>query len=472
MNGTGLLQNSQGQAELVSELDHTRQLLAECQLEKNRLHDERYELQHELKRLQEDLQARPVASVAVAVEPPASSEVIDEQGGRSDEARMAASAEDIRMSFSPFNWQAERERIMGAAREEASSYQEEAPQQLAQEPTQASHQEPQASHEQPTPAEEPSEGSVDSVLSRLMKAGVWKADESSSAGSTPAAPSLSTSRDGLVTERFRPEEYQHASEYHEPEVSDEATPIAEEPTAKTPDEAAYESQLNDLRSSYHMPPPSGSYYKNEESQSTSTPSASSSYSPPSGSSSQASEEGDESIESYMERLLNRVRGEAGTAPAVDSGKVIKPRMAQIPQEPEQNVRTMTADLVDHSEYVPRSQAPEQVHQLSALRELANTAARSAIEQHAKKNQRLTSVNTNIAAVGLAAGGLALGAVAAYTGMWQAWVAAGGAVGGSALLGGHFLKDAMGSLRKGNPANPQEPSAEAQVESSSNADSEQ
>lgn len=469
-----LLQNNQGQADLVSELDHTRQLLAECQLEKNRLHDERYELQHELKRLQEDLQARPVAPLVATPEHPSSSEVVEEQGGRSDEARMAASAEDIRMSFSPFNWQAERERIMTAAREEGSSYQEEAPQQVAHEPTQANIPEPRTAHEQPTPAEEPGEGSVDSVLSRLMKAGVWKADESSSAGSTPAAPSLSTSRDGLVTERFRPEEYQHASENHEPEVSDEATPIAEEPTAKTPDEEAYEAQLNDLRSSYHMPPPSGSYYKNEESRATSMTPPSTSYSPPaSQSTSEGAEEGDESIESYMERLLNRVRGEAGTAPASDSGKITNPRMTQVPQEPEQNVRmtTTTADFVDHSEYVPRSQAPEQVHQLSALRELANTAARSAIEHHAKKNQRLTSANTNVAAMGLAAGGLALALVAAYTGMWQVWVAAGGAIGGSALMGGKFLKDALGTTQQPKASETQEPSAEVSEETSNAIDGE-
>jgi len=468
-----LLENSQSQSDLTLELDHTRQLLAECQLEKNRLHDERYELQHELKRLQEDLQARP-ASEAVLPECSSPADVVEDHGNRSDEARMAASAEDIRMSFSPFNWQAERERIMSAAREEASSYQEEAPQQVAHEPTQASYQEPQASYEPSTPSEAPGDGGVDSVLSRLMKAGVWKADESSSAESIPAASNFGTSRDGLVTERFRPEEYQRASESQEAEVTDEATPIAEEPVAKSADEEAYEAQLNDLRSSYHMPPPSGSYYKNEETRQTSMTPQSTSYSPPaSATSPQASEEGDESIESYMERLLNRVRGEAGTAPTTDSGKITNPRMTQVTPEPEQNIRmtTTTADLVDHSEYVPRSQAPEQVHQLSALRELANTAARSAIEHHAKKNQRLTSANTNVAAMGLAAGGLALGAVAAYTGMWQVWVAAGSAVGGSALMGGKFLKDALGAAQKPKPAESHEPTAEVSEEPDSVTDAE-
>lgn len=445
-----LLDGVQGQSELATELEHTRQLLAECQLEKNRLHDERYELQHELKRLQEDLQNRQVVEEAVTPDHQEPAALLEEPNSRSDEARMAASAEDIRMSFSPFNWQAERERIMQSAREEASSYQEEAPQQAVQEPTPGSYQEPQAAYEQPFSAEEPQEGSVDSVLSRLMKAGVWKADESSSAESASTSSPFGTSRDGLVTERFRPEEYQHASENHEAEMPEEASPVAEEPVTKSADEEAYEAQLNDLRSSYHMPPPSGSYYKNEDSRPTSMTSPATSYSPPaSQTSSEATEEGDESIESYMERLLNRVRGEAGTAPASDSGKITNPRMTKVNPEPEQNIRmtTTTADLVDHSEYIPRSQAPEQVHQLSALRELANTAARSAIEQHAKKNQRQTSANTNVAALGLAAGGVTLVAVAAYTGMWQVWVAAGGALVGSAVMGVTYLKDALVALQK-------------------------
>lgn len=107
----------------------------------------------------------------------------------------------------------------------------------------------------------------------------------------------------------------------------------------------------------------------------------------------ASEE-EESIEAYMQRLLNRVRGgtEKSTVPAQS-----KTPVAQTPAQAVQTVITkprsrvaasmgieMEESLPPVSErlseelFVPRQQAPEQRNDLDALRELANTNARRAI----------------------------------------------------------------------------------------------
>jgi len=108
---------------------------------------------------------------------------------------------------------------------------------------------------------------------------------------------------------------------------------------------------------------------------------------------QASEE-EESIEAYMQRLLNRVRGDAEKSPEVvqDKTPVIEsPAQAvqSAPAKPRSRVAaSMGLDMDDalrpaserpsEELFVPRQQAPEQRNDLAALRELANTNARRAI----------------------------------------------------------------------------------------------
>ncbi|ADB16838.1 Chromosome segregation ATPase-like protein [Pirellula staleyi DSM 6068] len=98
---------------------------------------------------------------------------------------------------------------------------------------------------------------------------------------------------------------------------------------------------------------------------------------------------DESIEDYMARLLKRVRGDGGNEPqtaskfkpAATPTPVAAPIAATAPIEP---VLPITSE-----EFIPRCAAPEQTCDLAAMRELANSAARSAISSHAKKSRGQT-----------------------------------------------------------------------------------
>ena len=103
---------------------------------------------------------------------------------------------------------------------------------------------------------------------------------------------------------------------------------------------------------------------------------------------------EESIEDYMQRLLNRVRGEAESSPAATQSKIpatvappktvstptTKPRSrvaASMGLEMEESLPPVEERLSEEL-FVPRQQAPEQRNDLAALRELANTNARRAI----------------------------------------------------------------------------------------------
>lgn len=95
------------------------------------------------------------------------------------------------------------------------------------------------------------------------------------------------------------------------------------------------------------------------------------------------ESDEESIDDYMARLMNRVQGtsDSGAAPVVsrptrdESARksTSKPVVSAAPSEP------------PSGEYSPRSAAPEQSHNLAAMRELANESARSAIRTHEKRS---------------------------------------------------------------------------------------
>jgi hypothetical protein len=95
---------------------------------------------------------------------------------------------------------------------------------------------------------------------------------------------------------------------------------------------------------------------------------------------------EESIEKYMERLMQRVRGDSTSGARPPLAAVFQAAAEQA--KPAQRVPAPEADApqpVTPEEYVPRSQAPEQSQNLAAMRELANSAARSAIEKHHQKS---------------------------------------------------------------------------------------
>ncbi len=128
------------------------------------------------------------------------------------------------------------------------------------------------------------------------------------------------------------------------------------------------------------------------------------------------EDGDESVEDYMRRLLARMRGVSEsevTLPGLD-----QPKAPAEPARPSQVAADKSADAsaiaepisdawtepFDPDKYVPRGAAPEKNRDLNALRELANNSARSAIQVSARRRQGTAIlVKSTIALVGLIAG---------------------------------------------------------------------
>ncbi|MFV1964037.1 MAG: FHA domain-containing protein [Pirellulaceae bacterium] len=108
----------------------------------------------------------------------------------------------------------------------------------------------------------------------------------------------------------------------------------------------------------------------------------------------SSDDGEESIEDYMSRLLRRVGGasdEAATNPISVGPNTRLPRDPIAAALPERTTEC-NADAVDNAdavepegEFVPRRQAPELSSNLAAMRVLANDTTRSAIAKHADRN---------------------------------------------------------------------------------------
>jgi hypothetical protein len=130
------------------------------------------------------------------------------------------------------------------------------------------------------------------------------------------------------------------------------------------------------------------------------------------------EEEEDSIESYMQKLLQRVKGgpessgETMPAPQTDSRMAPRSRgeflnrsnresqpMPGIEEASSEKTSIMTAD-----EFVPRQQIPEKKNELDALRELANNNARRAItKSDSKKMNSAILLKIAITAFSLAAG---------------------------------------------------------------------
>jgi len=84
----------------------------------------------------------------------------------------------------------------------------------------------------------------------------------------------------------------------------------------------------------------------------------------------------------MDRLLKRVRN---TPPVATTKIAPAPAMAPAspaPIPPAPKPEPLAEELPD---YLPRTTAPELPANMSAMRELANTAARTAIDQHVRKH---------------------------------------------------------------------------------------
>jgi hypothetical protein len=186
-------------------------------------------------------------------------------------------------------------------------------------------------------------------------------------------------------------------------------------------------------------------------------------------------EEDDSIEDYMNRLLQRVRGDdvassyraptstTRTAPPVSrSGPPPQPKPVPSTTASKANIAsllgaaakpapatgTMTAE-----EYVPRSQAPEQSDRLAAMRDLANSSARTAIGRHTRARWLAKTLSRLSMALGAAAACvfLVLFSAASPT-LAISGAAIAGAAGGFWFLRG--LRDAKNFLRAGRDGHPQ------------------
>lgn len=114
-------------------------------------------------------------------------------------------------------------------------------------------------------------------------------------------------------------------------------------------------------------------------------------------------EEDESIEAYMARLLQRVRGEtaASTVQPPKEEPMAPPPSPAPPASPVDPTAKLTPQ-----EYVPRSAAPESHTHLSTLREVANVAARLAVDRHVRKQTGKKAASKLLGGLLTSSGGVA------------------------------------------------------------------
>ncbi len=240
-------------------------------------------------------------------------------------------------------------------------------------------------------------GAVDSVLSRLVKAGLWREGQPAAEAEAPSVP------------RQIPE------------------PVAGRTIAQTrhAEDSQSPADADDL-----APHPS-------------TDAIAPLSTAPGGSGSD-----EESIESYMERLMQRVRGDEGEQNVAGATPISPIAANSYAANGESGSAQPVAGqdqpiAAEPGEFTPRRAAPEVIADMSAMRDIANSAARSAIDRHVRKHTGQQATGRLFGAcltVALSAG---LGYWAWKTGSLQA--AAGAIIGGG--LGLHWLLSAARRLFK-------------------------
>jgi hypothetical protein len=130
---------------------------------------------------------------------------------------------------------------------------------------------------------------------------------------------------------------------------------------------------------------------------------------------------DESIEAYMARLLKRVRGDAVANAFVVQQQATEASSAAAAAElVEATPETAQSSAGESAEFLPRKSAPEQAADVAAMRELAVSSTRQAIDRSSQQRFRRNSQGTTLGAcalIGLSAG---LFGWAFDTGNWIAW----------------------------------------------------
>lgn len=187
---------------------------------------------------------------------------------------------------------------------------------------------------------------------------------------------------------------------------------------------------------------------------------------------EATEEDEDSIEAYMNRLLRRVQGQSETEtvgsnpvsqtvePTVNRASVASTRVTATPTaetmaepvSPNQTTQSSPNALAD-SPYVPRSQAPERSSNLAAMRELANSSARTAIATSARKKMSNDVLfKYALFGMGLLAGGAVLVGTRFEVGPWMLIALCCIGLAGFFLLEGFNLSKQLSENRPGSGEN--------------------
>ncbi len=127
---------------------------------------------------------------------------------------------------------------------------------------------------------------------------------------------------------------------------------------------------------------------------------------------------EDSIEQYMSRLLNRVRG--GNTPVAGSQAPVVSQPAAAKPAPAKNAEVGESPA-EPKEYLPRAQAPELSERMSLMRELANSAANSALHTHDRQHQKRDTKQKSLVALISLIGAASLFIAACVTGSFLAWI---------------------------------------------------
>ena len=102
---------------------------------------------------------------------------------------------------------------------------------------------------------------------------------------------------------------------------------------------------------------------------------------------------EDSIEAYMSRLLQRVQGDAEPGDEASEEPSAQPVAETAPEVQEQVSAAVEQDAEQaDAPIIPRSQAPEREHNMSAMRELANQSARNAVARSIRLQARNSQMN--------------------------------------------------------------------------------
>ena len=292
---------------------------------------------------------------------------------------------------------------------------------------------------------------VDRLVGRLVQAGLWRSGDGS-AGQTEdpvATSSIENVRQSSVRQSSVRQSSVRQSSVRQSSVRQSSVRQSSVRQSSVRQSSVRQSSVRQSSVNLGIPQPAAVPPAEPVSPSANLPE-----SPPAIVENYDDEEGrdDESIESYMDRLLKRVRN--ATSPAGPSSPPAATRVEPAPL-PKPSPTPASPVAEEPTEYVPRTTAPELPANLSAMRELANTAARTAIDRHVRKHTGRQAAGRLVAAGLTISTSILLSYWAWRAHSLEAGVAAG--IGGS--IGIYWtlaaLRRLFGAMRLSRPRSPQQ-----------------